>query len=113
VEESAFLQAVQLFFKEHWTRCHGAEKQKGDFRIDTLEANFADLSTAERCSEVLFRMSAGEMSPKKEQQPKPAELGGVADSIAGRMREGEAARMAKRGVVAHYRLSRGPCDLLR
>jgi hypothetical protein len=52
-------------------------------------------------------------TPKKEQQPKPAELGGVADLIAGRMREGEAARMAERGPVALYQLSRDLCDLLR
>ena len=60
-----------------------------------------------------FCLSLLDRTPKKEQQPKPAELGGVADLIAGRMREGEAARMAERGPVALYQLSRDLCDLLR
>ena len=51
-------------------------------------------------------MNAGEMPPKKEPQPKAEELGKVVDWISTRIKEGEAARMAKRGPVAHYRLSR-------
>ncbi|MBC7822210.1 MAG: DUF1592 domain-containing protein [Planctomycetaceae bacterium] len=46
------------------------------------------------------------MPPKKEPQPKPQELGQAVDWLSMRIKEGEAARMAKRGPVAHYRLSR-------
>src|SRR5262249_4919168 len=55
---------------------------------------------------VVFRLNAGEMPPKKEPQPKAAELGQVVEWITSRIKEGEAARMAKRGPVTHYRLSR-------
>ena len=105
-EQAGFEQTMNPFLKEHCTRCHGAEKQKGDFRIDTLAMNFTDLEVAERWAEVLFRISSGEMPPKKEPQPKPAELGRIADLISGRIKDGEAGSMAKRGPVTHYRLSR-------
>ena len=71
-----------------------------------MSRDFADHSIAQRWGEVMFRMNSGEMPPKKELQPKPDELGKVADWISTRIKEGESSRMAKRGPVAHYRLSR-------
>lgn len=87
-------------------RCHGNQKQEGEFRLDTLSRDFADQAIAQRWSEVVFRLNSGEMPPKKEPQPKSEELGQAVESISVRLKEGEAARMAKRGPVAHYRLSR-------
>ena len=46
------------------------------------------------------------MPPKKEPQPAAAELGRTAEMITKKIREGAAARMARRGLLAHYRLSR-------
>lgn len=97
---------TKAFFAEHCVRCHGAKQQKGEFRVDTLSTNFTDLAVAQHWAEVMFRINTGEMPPKKEPQPKAAELGKVVDWISTRIKEGEAARMAKRGPVAHYRLSR-------
>ena len=96
----------QAFFAEHCVRCHGEKQQKGEFRVDTLPTDFTELGQAQRWAEVLFRINSREMPPKKEPQPKAAELGKVVDWISTRIKEGEAARMAKRGPVAHYRLSR-------
>ena len=97
---------VQPFFKTYCLRCHDEKKQKGEFRLDTLPRDFTDQAIAQRWGEVVFRMNSGEMPPKKEPQPKPEELGKVVDWISTRIKEGEAARMARRGPVAHYRLSR-------
>ncbi len=105
-EQVAFAQAAQPFLNQNCARCHDNKVQKGNFRIDTLKPDFADLGTAQRWAEVITRMNAGEMPPPKEPQPTPEELGRVVDWIAARIKEGEAARMAKRGPVAHYRLSR-------
>ena len=30
--------APELLLKKHCSKCHGAEKQKGDFRIDSIDA---------------------------------------------------------------------------
>lgn len=94
------------FFKAHCLRCHDDKQQKGEFRLDTLARDFGTQQTAERWAEVLFRINSGEMPPKTEPQPTAEELGKVAEWISSRSKEGEAKRMARRGPVAHYRLSR-------
>lgn len=98
--------SVESFFAEHCLRCHDGQKQKGDFRLDTLAREFGETQTAERWAEVVFRMNSGEMPPRAEKQPTPEELGRVVEWLNARLKEGEATRMAKRGPVAHYRLSR-------
>ena len=105
-EPTAYEQQVLPFFKTYCLRCHDDKQQKGKFRLDTLALDFTNQTIAQRWGEVVFRLNAGEMPPKKEPQPKAAELGKVVEWISTRIREGEAARMAKRGPVTHYRLSR-------
>ena len=105
-EPTGYEQAVLPFFESYCLRCHDAKLQKGEFRLDTLPRDFTNPAIAQRWGEVLFRMNSGEMPPKKETQPKAEELGKVVEWISTRMKEGEAARMAQRGPVTHYRLSR-------
>ena len=94
------------FLAQHCLRCHGAEAQKGDLRLDTLPRSFVELSQAERWGEVVLRLNSGEMPPKKEVQPRAQELGRVVDALNARIKEGEAARLAQRGPVSFHRLSR-------
>lgn len=98
--------SVRPFFAKYCGRCHGETDPEGEFRLDSLSRDFGDESIAGQWNEVLFRMNKGEMPPVKELQPGPEELGQVADWISARITEGRAARMARRGSVAHYRLSR-------
>lgn len=97
---------VELYFREHCLRCHGEEKQKGDFRIDTLSRDFTLGGDAELWFEVVTRIGAGEMPPEDEPQPAAEESNRVMEWLASRIREGESARKAKRAPVTHYRLSR-------
>ncbi len=96
----------RAFFKEHCLQCHDSEKQKGKFRLDNLSTDFTNPLIAEKWSEVRFRVNAGEMPPEEEKQPSANEIGGVVDELTRRIREGSAARLAKRGLLEHYRLSR-------
>ncbi len=96
----------KAFFKTYCLRCHDANKQKGDFRLDTLKREFGVETTAQMWVEVLFRINSGEMPPKKEKQPTAIELGEVAEWISQNIEAGRAKRMARRRRVAHYRLSR-------
>lgn len=98
--------AVEQFFQTYCLRCHNEGKQEGKFRLDILPRNFADHDVAQRWSEVVFRMNAGEMPPKAQPQPKAEELGKTVEWISARIKEGESTRMATRGPVSHYRLSR-------
>lgn len=101
-----FAKTVEPFFREHCLSCHGPDKQKGDFRLDTLSRDFSEGHDAERWFEVITRMGAGEMPPEDEAQPSPEEADLVMEFLSDRIKEGESARMAKRAPVAHYRLSR-------
>lgn len=94
------------FLKSHCVRCHNGDKQEGQFRLDNLSTDFSSPQVAEKWSEVVFRTSAGEMPPPKEPQPTAERLGHFADVVTTRIRGGAAARMAQRGRVQHYRLSR-------
>ncbi len=62
------------FMKEHCLRCHGPEKAKGDFRLDQLDTDFSKPSTFKRWREVITRVQSGEMPPKKEARPQPAQV---------------------------------------
>lgn len=94
------------FFKTHCLRCRDDQLQNGEFRLDTLARDFGTQQTAERWAEVLFRINSGEMPPQAEPQPQTEELGKVTEWISRRLKESEAARMARRGPVTLNRLSR-------
>lgn len=101
-----FNRTIQPFLQTYCLRCHDAAKQEGEFRLDTLARDFNDQLIAQKWDEVITRINAGEMPPKDQAQPTPAETGKIVSWLSGRIQEGEAARMAARGPVAHYRLSR-------
>ena len=75
-----FTQDVKPLLAQHCFRCHGAEKQEGDFRIDTLERDFANVRVATHWTEMMDRINTGEMPPKAE--PRPA---GRPDGSRGRV----------------------------
>ena len=94
------------FFKAHCIRCHGEEKQEGDFRIDTLSPKVGFEDTPQWV-EIMERINSGEMPPEDVPNPPGADLkASIVEWIAGRMKEGEAARMAKRDRVSYRRLTR-------
>ncbi len=105
-EANDFEASILPFFKSYCLRCHDAQKQEGKFRLDTLPREFVDQATAQRWGEVVFRMNSGEMPPKNEPLPSAAELGRAVEWLSNQIKAGEAVRLAKRGPVAHYRLSR-------
>lgn len=59
--------SLQKFLSDFCTKCHGAEKQKGDVRLDGLTGDVE--KEAERLSVVLDQIRDGDMPPKKEKQP--------------------------------------------
>ena len=104
-EPASFDQAVLPFLNEHCIRCHGAEKQKGDFRLDTLSRDFA-MIRLRTMGEVMFRINSGKMPPKKETQPAPTIWDMWSVGFLSRLDEGLGGADGERGPVAHYRLSR-------
>ena len=93
------------FMKEHCLRCHGPEKAKGDFRLDQLDTDFSKPSTFERWREVVARVQAGEMPPKKEPRPQPAQVQTFVRQLTARLEEAGAKQRAD-GRVVLRRLNR-------
>jgi len=101
-----FEKVVQPYFAEYCIRCHDDKKAKGDFRIDTLSRDFAAGSSTMKWMEIIERISAREMPPKGEKQPKAEESAVVLEAISTKLREGESARLAKREKVSFHKLTR-------
>ncbi|HSI12405.1 MAG TPA: DUF1592 domain-containing protein [Chthoniobacter sp.] len=94
------------YLEQHCYDCHDATTQKGDFRIDTLSPKIGFENTPQWL-EIMERINSGEMPPKKVKvKPTAEESSAVVDFIAGRMKEGESARMAMRPPVSYNRLTR-------
>ncbi len=97
---------VSAYFETHCVSCHGPEKQKAEFRIDTLSTKVGYENTPQWL-EIMERINSGEMPPKKEKkQPSAEDSARVVEWLAARMKEGESARMASRGRVSYNRLTR-------
>ena len=67
------LTRLKPFLQEHCYDCHGAEKQKGDYRFDTLGTDLRRLKTLEAWQAILDQLNLGEMPPEKRPQPGLAE----------------------------------------
>jgi hypothetical protein len=94
------------YLEQHCNDCHDATTQKGDFRIDTLSPKIGFENTPQWL-EIMERISSGEMPPKKvKTRPSAEESARVVEFLAGRMRDGEAARLAARPLVSYNRLTR-------
>ena len=97
---------VRAYLETHCLKCHDADVQKGDFRIDNLSPKIGFEDTPQWL-ELMERINSGEMPPKKEKvKPTAEESAKTVEWIAARMKEGESARMAARGRVSYNRLTR-------
>lgn len=94
------------YIKNHCVSCHGPETQEGDFRIDELSSDVGQKDTP-FWAEVMERISSGEMPPPDVEEPPSAETNAqIVEWLANRIKEGETARLARRGRVSYNRLTR-------
>lgn len=101
-----FQKDVEPYLKKRCLACHGPDKQEGEFRIDKLSSNVAR-DDGPHWGEVVERINSGEMPPPElKDRPTQAENAGVVEWLSARLKEGESARLAKRGRVSFNRLTR-------
>lgn len=63
------LEKLKPFLGQYCYECHGAEKQKGEIRLDTLGTDLAKHENLEIWQNVLDQLNLGEMPPRKAEQP--------------------------------------------
>ena len=103
--QPSFEKDLKPYLTRHCIRCHGPKKQKGDFRIDQLSTKIG-LEDTPFWIEIRDRITSGEMPPEDvENGPSADESAAIVEWIAARLKEGEAARLAKRDKVSYNRLT--------
>ena len=86
-EADESLTKLRPFLKQHCFECHGAEKQKGEIRLDTLGTDLAKHENLEIWQNVLDQLNLGEMPPKKEPQPAREQVAPVVDTLTDTLAE--------------------------
>jgi mono/diheme cytochrome c family protein len=99
-------ESFEVFLDRHCIDCHGPQKEEGGIRFDKLSREFKAGVDSHHWAEALEKVNSGEMPPKGELRPTQQEIAEFVVQLDARMKEGRAARMAARPLVAHYRLSR-------
>jgi mono/diheme cytochrome c family protein len=100
-------QVARPFFAQHCVGCHGEKTPKGDLRLDSLAINFDSPKVMGHWEEIMNRINSGDMPPEDQPRPQPGDVARVAEWIAGKLREADAARQSSTGErVAFRKLSR-------
>ena len=94
------------FIESHCLDCHDSEKARAGFRIDLLTADFAAGNNARQWKNVLDKINAGEMPPKKKPRPDPNEVAAVTSWMAQNLDDTAKAAQAAGGCVPMRRMNR-------
>lgn len=101
-----FDEQIRPLLKQHCVECHAGEKPKGKFRIDQLNADFADESVRKLWLAVQKRVAAGEMPPKSKPRPDDGDVRKLAEWIGHQAEQAAAVQRRTQGRVALRRLNR-------
>ena len=66
---ASFEKTLKPFLKAYCNGCHGADKQKGERRFDTLPNSITDNNTLADYQDILDQLNLSEMPPRKSEQP--------------------------------------------
>jgi mono/diheme cytochrome c family protein len=94
------------FIESHCIDCHDADSARAGFRIDLLTADFAAGNNAGLWKEVMDKINAGEMPPKKKPRPDPEEASAVTSWVAQNLDETAKAALAAGGRAPMRRMNR-------
>ena len=70
---ATFKSSISRLINKHCIACHGADEQKGDVRLDTLDGDLVSGKSVSLWKDVLHRIETGEMPPEGKPQPTDAE----------------------------------------
>ena len=100
------LEEHRPFLKTHCFECHGPEKQKGEFRFDTLGTDLSELNTLEAWQGILDQLNLGEMPPKKQSQPPFEKTAKVIQGLTPILQQAYAERKSTGGQAVIRRLNK-------
>ena len=72
---------LRTYLETHCIKCHDADTEKGDFRVDNLSPKIG-IEDTPQWLEIMERINSGEMPPKKKPRPEAGEALAVSSWIA-------------------------------
>lgn len=107
--DEEFTAMLQPFMEQHCYKCHGAEKQKGDIRLDELSVDFSDAEHAITWQDISDVLILGDMPPEEEVRPDATMVAEIVNAIDDRLRLAAEAQK-QGGRIAIRRLSHTALD---
>lgn len=102
-----FNEQIAPLLEKTCVNCHGPEKAKAKFRVDTLDPDLLNGGDVDWWLEVLDVLSNGEMPPEDAEAPlSKEELGRLTDWINGEVRKASTARRNEGGHSSFRRMAR-------
>jgi hypothetical protein len=96
----------KAFLQKHCTECHDAETRKGGLDLTALQTDFGKEDEFHRWVKVYDRVVSGEMPPKKQARPAPADAKAVTDWLKQSLSVADRSRIDGQGRTAVRRLTR-------
>lgn len=100
-----FAGKVKPFLEAHCIDCHGPDTAKAGLRLDTLGTDLTDDSSLAKWVRVHDKVRAGEMPPKKSDQPPKAEADAFTKLLHDRLHAASLAQQQTKGRVLLRRLN--------
>ena len=101
-----FDQKIKPLLKEFCVKCHGPDKQKGDFRIDNLDPDMVNGSNGDFWHEAINQINDGEMPPEDEKQFSAKQLEQVTGWLENELHRATAHRNSTGGRQMMRRMNR-------
>lgn len=106
VDGETFERTIQPLLKKHCVRCHGAEKQEAQLRLDQLSPDMLASKTASLWHELINRVNSGEMPPESAGELSGQELTQLSAWVFAELKRVQAAAENTGGRVVIRRLNR-------
>ncbi len=98
--------SLQAFLNTYCTKCHGAEKQKGDRRFDRLKLPVTDADSLVLLQDVIDQINLGDMPPRTARQPSAAERKAIVEGFTRAAADGRSHVTSTGGQAVLRRLNR-------
>lgn len=85
-DQNAFKDVIQPFFKAHCSKCHGAERARGDFALHDVKGDSDFEGDSRRWKKILGKLVTQEMPPKSQKQPTKQERAKVVAWITSQLK---------------------------
>lgn len=103
---ATFQAEIEPILKETCFKCHGEEKQKGDFRIDTLDPDLTRGEDVDWWLDVMDVLSNDEMPPEDEEEMAGVDRGRVIDWLWSEIQLASQIRRSEKAYSSFRRMTR-------